>query len=184
VQQRNRWEMWPSKLCGLVVLGLGLLTACPGFADDPFQSAPALVAPAPARPPRQSPPPPTQAVEPPYVPSERPAAIAAPLPAARVVGFSWMYAGQPEPGLRVWSNTAAGTWAERYPSGQNSIFQVRSRVAVDGCPGTIVFRDIETNFEVFIPDGGCAHMVARFRHDQGNWNLLGEMRDITYAAGR
>jgi hypothetical protein len=172
-----------SRLCALTALGLCVVAACPGFADDMFQSAPGPASVEPPKPHRSATP--AEPVEP-RLPSPVSApAVTPPVSAGnRVLGFTWMYKFQPEPGLRAWSNIAADAWTERYPSGQSSTFHVRSRMTVDGCLGTLVFRDIETNFEVFIPDGGCPHMVARFRRDQGSWNLLGEMRDITYASGR
>lgn len=95
-----------------------------------------------------------------------------------VVSFNFNYHFYPDPGLRAWSLDPSNKWHERYPNGTDSIFDEVGRGSLSGCPGSIATHSSEPNFHVFVPDLGCARMIAFFIGDDGKWKALGRMRDV------
>jgi hypothetical protein len=124
------------------------------------------------------------AAAPPPAPPSRASSYGQPAPpetaATRVVGFTYRTPPQEiDPGLRVFKREADDTWSNTYPSGHvDRGGRVRARVIVDGCNGTVIGKDTEPDFAVFIPDKGCPGMMARWRRGTGHWNVLGPMQNV------
>jgi len=98
----------------------------------------------------------------------------------RVVAFTYMTPPQEvDPGLRQFRLAADGTWSNRYPSGHvDARFRTRRRILLDGCAGTVIGRDSEPEFALFIPDKGCPGMMARWQRSGSHWHILGRMENV------
>jgi hypothetical protein len=84
-----------------------------------------------------------------------------------------------DPGLRIFTRETDGSWSEKYPSGHVARgSQVRARIVLDGCNGSVIGPPDEPDFAVFIPDKGCRGMMARWRRGAGHWNVLGPMENV------
>lgn len=101
------------------------------------------------------------------------------------------YPFQPQPGKRLWIRVTNELWLERYPNGQESIFQVLGHTTVEGTEGTIVVKVTgsedatgtvnDGGLQAFIPDRGSKLMHHWYRNtERGDtkWNDLGEMKDV------
>ena len=96
-----------------------------------------------------------------------------------VKSFKWAYNAQPSPGTRTWFLDEASRWHERYPDGHEAkVFDRVTRGTANGCAGGVAASSLEPDFQVFIPDLGCAPMAALFRRGQTAWNTMGQMFDV------
>lgn len=100
--------------------------------------------------------------------------------ATRVTAFDYRTPpGEIDPGLRRFRRQAGGAWHVTYPSGHvDKGAKIRVRAIVEGCAGTVIGKDAEPEFAVFIPDKGCPGMMARWRRGEGGWNLMGAMLNV------
>jgi hypothetical protein len=100
----------------------------------------------------------------------------------RITGFTYRTPPQEvDPGLRIFRLESDNTWTvTNQPSGQvGKGSQIRARIILDGCKGTVIGPPNQPEFAVFFPDKGCPGMVARWRRGfSGPWNFLGAMQDI------
>jgi hypothetical protein len=122
-------------------------------------------------------PPPPQEIQKSYGPEAPPATAK-----TRVTGFTYRTPPQEvDPGLRIFRLESDNTWTvTNQPSGQvGKGSQVRARIILDGCKGTVIGPPNQLEFAVFFPDKGCPGMIARWRRGfSGPWNFLGAMQDI------
>ena len=90
-------------------------------------------------------------------------------------------------GWRQWKRFGDTTWTETYPNGVVSYFKVIGRLTnVRGNDGTLVAKikgglgdtPNDGSFQVFIPDLGSKEMFAYFRFSNGQWQAVGEMKNV------
>lgn len=100
--------------------------------------------------------------------------------ATRVVAFNYRTPPQEvAPGLRRFKRDADGTWSNTYPNGHvDRGARERARALIGGCPGSVIGKNDEPEFAVFIPDKGCPGMMAKWRRGVGAWNILGPMENV------
>ncbi len=97
----------------------------------------------------------------------------------RVIAFTYQTPPQEiDPGLRIFRRVPDGRWTSTYPSGFVDKGRERGRIALDGCNGTVIDKEAEKNFYVFIPDKGCPGMMLRFKRGAGSWVIFGHMENV------
>lgn len=99
--------------------------------------------------------------------------------ATRLNSFSWQSTPtEVNPGIRKWSRRPDGKFVETYPSGHSQVTEMRARIIIEGCAGTVVGPSDEPNFAIFLPDRGCKGMVVRWQRGRGtHWNVLGAIEN-------
>lgn len=111
----------------------------------------------------------------------------------RVTSFTY-FKPPPEvdPGFRIWRREADDTWSTTYPSGRvDRGWRIRRRIwfsswgavagvtlPLKGCYGSVISKDKEPEFVVFIPDRNCFRMTAYWRRGEGDWDVLGPMHNV------
>ncbi len=93
--------------------------------------------------------------------------------------FVWDYEFEP-PGRREWRMVNQNRWLEVYPDGRAQAYAVREVAQLGNCSGMLVAKEMEQDFQIFIPFNGCEKMWLRFRRGNGNWMWLGEMKEVEW----
>ncbi len=93
--------------------------------------------------------------------------------------FYFDYPFEP-PGRRDWRLVKPDRWLEVYPDGRFEAFRVTEVAQLGACLGMLTQKENEESFEVFIPFDGCDKMWLRFRRGQGEWQWLGEMKEVQW----
>ncbi len=100
------------------------------------------------------------------------------VPETRISEFVIMPLVGGERSRRDWKRVKPDLWIETYPNGIQSYFDVKARIIVGGCPGTMAIDEAQHSHRVFIPDKGCAGMPFRINDNNQGWGIVGEMVNI------
>jgi pimeloyl-ACP methyl ester carboxylesterase len=77
---------------------------------------------------------------------------------------------------REWTRVLHDRWLEKYvDDGIDVNFHVKCRTTLEGCPGTVVYRETDKSFRAFIPDKGCNGMPFMIRTGKDGWGLVGKL---------
>lgn len=102
-----------------------------------------------------------------------------------VTAFAYTYPFGATAGPRAWRLDRLDRWHERDPVGRDArLFDVTSRLVVDGCRGSATHESAQPRFEFFVPDMGCHHMALMIRRNGGPWSPLGPMTAMSTDAAR
>jgi hypothetical protein len=102
-----------------------------------------------------------------------------------VTRFSWDTSpDEIDPGTRQMIRQANGSWIEHYHTGAQALFLFLGRTSQRNCDGTLLEKEEEPGFEVFVPDSTCPAMHVLWRRDKGAWSILGKMKDVRLEGAR